>query len=148
VGAWYPARVNELHPTTWRVLRALRAGARLSRNRHFALFQDRHTRRAITLHRFLQSVVRDVEAHGEGLEVSLVADAAGLPSGDRFALKVHFPRLHGRRVAYLSAFELHLLVEDAPHVASALEAALGQPLPAEDPVPGEPAHSEPDDPLV
>ncbi len=122
--------MNELHPTTWRVLRALRAGARLSRNRHFALFQDRHTRRAITLHRFLQSVGRDVEAHGEGLEVSLVEAPT---SGERFALKVHFPRLHGRRIAFLSAFELHLLVEDAPHVARALEAALGQPLPADEP---------------
>jgi len=127
-------RVNDLHPTTWRVLRALRAGARLSRNRHFALFEDRHTRRAITLHRFLSSVAEDVLAHGEGLEVTLLE--APLRPADRFALEIRFPRLHGRRTAYLSAFELSLLAEDAPGVAPILEAALGRALPAMD-VPSE-----------
>ncbi|MEZ4465009.1 MAG: hypothetical protein R3F60_30125 [bacterium] len=116
------------HPTTVRVLRALRAGARLSRNRHFVLYEDPHTRRAIALHRYLRSVVRDVEQHGDGLEVERLERPAS--PGRRFALQVRFPRLHGRRVAYLSAFELSLLVEDAPHVARILEACLGEPLPA------------------
>lgn len=100
-----------MHPTTWQALRALRAGARLSRNRHFYLFKDPRVQRAVKLHRYLESVARDVEAHAEHIEVSVVGE------GDRCSLRIDFPLIHGRRTAYLSAAELALLAERAPHVA-------------------------------
>lgn len=117
---------DDLHPTTWAVLRALRAGVPLSRNKHFDLFQDARVRKAIRLHRFLESVVKDVERCGETAQVQVVErDPA-----HRFALRVDFPRVHGHRTVYLSQFELRLLGEHAPDVARLLSDMLDGPRPA------------------
>jgi len=106
----------ELHPTTWAVLRALRAGARISRNRHFYLHTDPRVRRAMQLHRFLRSVVHDVRTYPDELRVERL-----VPNGHRdLALRIEFPLLRGRRIAYLAAFELELLANDAPEVARLL----------------------------
>ncbi len=104
---------SPLHPTTWATLRMLRAGARLSRNRHFYLFQDPRARRALRLYRYLQSVVRDVERCSDTLSVTRV--------DGRYALRVEFPLLRGHRTAHLSEFELRLLADEAPQVATMLE---------------------------
>lgn len=114
-----PAPPDALHPTTWRVLRALRSGARLSRNRNFYLFQDPRARRAIQLHRYLESIIRDVRAHGREVEVSRVPAGEDGTAGE-FALRVDFPVLHGHRTCYLSRLELELLAEQAPEVGRLL----------------------------
>lgn len=117
-----PAAPHGLHPTTWMVLRALRSGARLSRNRNFYLFQDPRARRAIELHRYLESIIRDVRAHGREVEVRRVAaDEQGAGS---FALRVDFPLLHGHRTCYLSRLELDLLAEQSPEVGRLLRTRL------------------------
>ena len=87
----------------------------MSRNRHFYLYQHPQTRRAIRLHRYLQSVVRDVERYADELSVECV-------EGDRYALRIEFPIINGRRTAYLRSFELELLAEHAPQVAELLQA--------------------------
>lgn len=117
-----PAPPAGLHPTTWMVLRALRSGARLSRNRNFYLFQDPRARRAIQLHRYLESIIRDVRAHGQDVEVRRVAGVDG--TAGAFALRVDFPLLHGHRTCYLSELELTLLAEQAPAVGRLLERRL------------------------
>ena len=110
-----------LHPTTWAVLRALRAGRPVSRNRHYDLYRRPEVRRARDLHRFLASVAADAQAHPEQVEVTPAAlDEAG--ASGRYALRIDFPRLNGRRTAYLTAFELELLAEQAPEVAELLAA--------------------------
>ncbi len=114
-----------LHPTTWTVLRALRSGARLSRNRNFYLFQDPRARRAIQLHRYLESVIRDVRACGEDVEVRRVVPEEAGAAGP-FALRVDFPLLHGHRTCYLSRLELSLLAEQAPAVGRLLAARLDE----------------------
>lgn len=112
---------QSLHPTTWAVLRALRAGRPLSRNRHYELYRRPEVRRARDLHRFLTSVAADVQAYPDQLQVTPAqVDAVG--EADRYALRIDFPRLNGRRTAYLSAFELELLAEQAPEVAELLAA--------------------------
>lgn len=126
---------EDLHPTTWRMLRALRAGVPISRNRHFALFQDAHVRRAVELHRFLRSVAEDVRRYADQLTVS----ASRPQDGERgaHALRLDFERLHGRRTAYLTDFELTLLAEDSPQVAQLLRARIaGANAPATDPASG------------
>lgn len=129
-----PPPPDGLHPTTWAVLRALRSGARLSRNRNFYLFQDPRARRAIKLHRYLDSVVRDVRAQQGQVSVDLVesAEAAG-----QIALRVEFPVINGRRTAYLSAAELALIAERAPEVAELLSAQLDPAQLEDDRMPGE-----------
>lgn len=102
-----------LHPTTWATLRMLRAGAKLSRNRHFYLFKDPRARKALRLHRYLESVVRDVERCADTLEVARV--------DGRYALRLDFPLLRGHRTAYLSGLELRLLADRAPQIAELLE---------------------------
>ncbi|MFN3198757.1 MAG: hypothetical protein ACE366_10160 [Bradymonadia bacterium] len=109
-----------LDPTTWAVLRALRGGARISRNKHFALFEDPKVRRALKIHRYLRSVVRDIERFPDAVQVK----AVGHPEGDNFTLRIEIPSLRGRRTAYLSSTELHLLAQDAPEVAQLLERLL------------------------
>jgi hypothetical protein len=111
-------RPGELHPTTWRVLSALRAGARLSRNRHFYLYADPRVRHAEKLHRFLRSVLRDVRAHPEHVRVERVVH------GDQVALRIEIPQVAGRRVAFLRPFEIELLAAEAPEVARVLTDAL------------------------
>ncbi|MCA9541986.1 MAG: hypothetical protein KC620_23980 [Myxococcales bacterium] len=111
----------KMHPTTWSVLRALRAGARLSRNRHFYLFEDPRARRAIKLHRFLASVERDVRARAGELSVSIVDDAG---HAGQYALRLDFPTLHGRRTVFLTQAELKLLGEQAPEIGALLSARL------------------------
>ncbi len=101
-----------LHPTTWATFRMLRAGARLSRNRHFYLFEDPRARRGLRLHRYLKSVVADVERYAETMAVTR--------TDDRYALRLDFPLLRGHRTAYLSGVELELLAEQAPQVAQLL----------------------------
>lgn len=108
----------ELHPTTWRMLRALRAGVRLSRNRHYALFEDAHVRRAIELHRFLRSIAADVRRHAGALTVQTLEP--GDAQRGEYAVRLDIRRLHGTRTAYLTDFELALLAEDAPEVAEIL----------------------------
>lgn len=103
---------QRMHPTTWATLRALRGGAQLSRNRHFNLFEDPRARRALRMHRYLMSIVADLEANEGELTVTTVEDAEG-----RYALRLEFPCLHGHRVAFLSELELELLAEDAPAIA-------------------------------
>lgn len=110
---------RDLHLVTWRTLRALRAGARLSRNRHFDLFNDPRARRAIRLHRYLIGLARDVRAHGHEMTVTVVGGDEG-----NVALCIELPTLHGRRTAYLSRTELDLLAEEAPGVALLLGAHL------------------------
>lgn len=112
-----------LHPTTWAVLRALRSGARLSRNRNFYLFQDPRARRAIQLHRYLESIIRDVRACGDAVEVRRVEPGEAETAGP-FALRVDFPLLHGHRTCYLDRLELDLLAEQAPAVGRLLAARL------------------------
>lgn len=112
-----------IHPTTWMVLRALRSGARLSRNRNFYLFEDPRARRAIKLHRYLEGLIRDVKAAGDQISVHIV-DGCETPRD--VALRIDFPVLHGHRTAYLSRIELRLLAEQAPEVAHAISAALDE----------------------
>lgn len=110
-----------IHPTTWMVLRALRSGARLSRNRNFYLFEDPRARRAIKLHRYLEGLIRDVRAAADQISVHIV-DGGRTPRD--VALRLDFPVLHGHRTAYLSRIELRLLAEVAPEVAHLISAAL------------------------
>ena len=112
-------RPNEMHPTTWRILRSLRSGARLSRNRHFALYQDPWARRAIRLHRYLESVEAAVRDHHSKLSVSEVhrEDVVG-----PYALKIEFPVVRGTRTAYLRKVEIEFLAQEAPEVARLLMA--------------------------
>jgi hypothetical protein len=112
-------RPPEVPPTTWRVLHALQAGARLSRNRHFWLYTDPQVRRAEKIHRFLRSIVRDVRAHPGPLRVEAVPGEGG-----QVALRIEIPQVGGHRVAYLRPFELELLAAEAPEVADALRGAL------------------------
>ncbi len=109
------------HPMTWAVLRALRGGAKLSRNRHFSLFQDPRARKALRLHRYLESVVRDVRAYQEDLSV-FRAIKPGLAG--EYALRIEFPIINGHRTAYLRHQELRLLAEDEPEVAMLLNRRL------------------------
>ena len=104
----------DMHPITWRVFQALRAGAPLSRNRNFNLFRDPRARRALTLYRYLRSVAKDVRANAESLTVHEIDD--GETVGE-FALRLDFPVLHGHRTAYLRSTELALLAQDEPEVA-------------------------------
>ncbi|MEE2787019.1 MAG: hypothetical protein VX589_06740 [Myxococcota bacterium] len=108
---------QEIHPTTLRVLNALRAGVRLSRNQNFALFKDARARQGLRLYRYLRSVAADVRAYGERLTVTVVepTDVAG-----DIALRIDIPRLNGHRTAYLRPVELELLAEDAPEIAEIL----------------------------
>lgn len=127
-----------MHPTTWAVLRALRSGARLSRNRNFYLFEDPRARRAIKLHRYLDSVVRDVRAQQGQVSVEIVehTEHAG-----QIALRVEFPVINGRRTAYLSSTELALIAERAPEVAALLSAQVDPAMLSE--AEGAPARDEP-----
>ena len=77
------ARKPPLHPTTLRTLRMLRAGARLSRNRHFSFFEDPRARRGLRLHRYLSSIVKDVERYSDTMSVAYV--------DGRYALRIDFP---------------------------------------------------------
>lgn len=108
----------DLHPTTWRMLRALRAGVRISRNRHYALFQDAHVRRAVELHRFLRSIARDVERNADALSIEVLPPDA--PDRGGYVVRLEVRRLHGSRTAYLTAIELALLAEDTPQIAALL----------------------------
>jgi hypothetical protein len=112
-----------MHPTTWTILRSLRSGARLSRNRHYALYQDPRARRAIRLHRYLESVEHAVREHESEISVSVVdrEDTAG-----PYALRIEFPLLRGTRTAYLRETELEFLAEEAPEVARVLTARMGR----------------------
>ena len=103
-----------MHPLTWKILQALRGGARLSRNRNYSLFKDPHARRGLRLYRFLQSVVKDVRAHADDIQVTRTVDEDH-PS--EFELRLDFPVIHGRRTTYLKASELELVAQDAPEVA-------------------------------
>lgn len=109
---------ERLHPTAWAVLRALRAGAPLSRNKHFALFQDARIRKALRLHRYLESVARDVERHPDELRVEAL-------EGGQWRLRIEIPTLHGRRIAHLTAWELERLAEISPEVAASLRRLAG-----------------------
>jgi len=109
---------EKLHPTAWAVFRALRAGVRLSRNRHFALFKDARVRKALRLHRYLASVAADVGAHPDELVAEQVDDA-------HWRLRIEVPTLHGRRVAHLTDWELCLLAEISPAVAELLRRRAG-----------------------
>jgi hypothetical protein len=109
---------DHLHPTAWAVFRALRAGVRISRNKHFALFQDARIRKALRLHRYLASVAADVTAHPDELVAEPVDDA-------HWQLRIEVPTLHGRRVAHLTDWELTLLAEISPTVADLLRRRAG-----------------------
>lgn len=109
---------EHLHPTAWAVFRALRAGARLSRNKHFTLFQDARIRKALRLHRYLTSVAADVMAHPDDLQVEPVDDG-------HWRLRIEVATLHGRRIAHLTDWELSLLAEISPAVADLLRCRAG-----------------------
>lgn len=134
---------DALHPSTWAMLRALRAGRGLSRNRHFALFARPEIKKALQIHRFLNSVVTDLErADGEVRVARLPRppeaqataglgsehDATAQPGASRAAgtcgLRIELAHLHGRRTVYLSGWELALLAEQAPEVALRLDRLL------------------------
>ena len=108
---------DDLHPTTWQILQALRSGIRLSRNRHYQLFRDPYARRGLKLYRYLQSVIRDVRLYAHELSVQEVID--GKQAG-AYALRLTFPMIHGHRTAYLREMELTLLAQDAPEIAAML----------------------------
>lgn len=110
-----------IHPTTWTVLRALCSAAPPSRNRNFYLFEDPRARHALKLHRYLESIIRDVRAAGDDLSVRIV-DGCRTPRDP--ALKVDMPVPHGHRTAYLSRIELRLLAEQAPEIAHRLSAQI------------------------
>jgi hypothetical protein len=143
-----PAPRPPPHPLTWQVLRALLAGRALSRNRHFALYQDPHAREARRLHRLLRSVARDLErAEGhihlsplgpEPVDGALLAavlgtappeEGAGLlawahaEGGARLDLRLDLPRIRGHRSVTLAAWELALLRWAWPAAAARLPAA-------------------------
>jgi hypothetical protein len=109
---------EHLHPTAWAVFRALRAGAHISRNKHFALFQDARIRKALRLHRYLTSVAADVTAHPDDLQVDSIDD-------DHWRLRIEVATLHGRRIAHLTDWELSLLAEISPTVAELLRSRAG-----------------------
>lgn len=111
-------RPTSFHPLTLYWYRALQGGARLSRNRHFELFKDPRVREALRLHRYLKSIARDVEEQADSVSVS-VCDEKGV-----WMLRVEYPQVYGRRVAYLKQHELKLLAEIAPQVAQLLSLAL------------------------
>ena len=113
-----PTAEEHLHPTAWAVFRALRAGARLSRNKHFALFQDKRIRKALRLHRYLASVASDLLAHPDDLRVDAVTDA-------HWRVRIEVPTVHGRRIAHLTDWELTLLIELSPAVADLLRTRAG-----------------------
>ena len=103
-----------MHPLTWKILQALRGGARLSRNRNYALFKNPHARRGLRLFRFLNSVVEDVRSNAHHIKVTRTVDE---DDASQFALRLEFPVIHGRRTTYLKASELRLVAQDAPEVA-------------------------------
>ena len=107
-------RPDDIHPVTWRVLCALRAGTKLSRNKNFTLFKDPMARRGLRLFRYLRSVAEDIKHFGEELSVESVG-SEDEPAD--FALRIEFPLIHGKRTAYLRAGELELLAQDEPEVA-------------------------------
>jgi len=111
-------RPSDMHPITWRVLQALRSGAQLSRNRNFNLFRDPNARRGLRIHRYLQSVISDIQTHADALSVAKieVEDTTG-----EFALKLDFPVVHGHRTAYLRTSELILIAQTAPEVAALID---------------------------
>ncbi len=110
-------RPADFHPLTWHWYRALRGGARLSRNRHFELYKNPRVLEALRLHRYLKGVARDVSENADSVTVTVCDDGVS-------ALRVEFPQVHGRRVAYLKPRELRLLAEMAPLVAHLLSQAL------------------------
>ena len=114
-------RPTGMHPVTWRILRSLRSGARLSRNRHYALYQDPRARRAIRLHHYLESVEQAVREHHTEISVAQVErdDTVG-----PYELRIDFPVLRGTRTAYLREQELEFLAEEAPEIARLLTARL------------------------
>ncbi len=113
-----PLSLESLHPTAVAVLRALRAGAPLSRNKHFALFQDPRIHRALKLHRYLTSVARDVTNHPDQLQVERFDDG-------QWRLRIEVTMLHGRRIAHLTDWELSRLAEISPKVAALLRERAG-----------------------
>lgn len=120
----------DLHPTTWRMLRALRAGVRISRNRHYALFQDANVRRAIELHRFIRSIAADVQRGADAVTIDVLAPDAAQRGG--YLVRLDIRRLHGTRTAYLTEVELNLLAEDAPEVGALLAQARRDAMGAQD----------------
>ena len=108
--------LDQIHPTTLRILKALRGGAKLSRNRHFSLFRDPKARQGLRLFHYLKSVADDVREHRRELNVALVEDDD--TSVGEIALRIDIPLLNGHRTAYLRRIEFELLAEDAPEVAA------------------------------
>ena len=88
-------QLDEIHPTTLRILKALRGGAKLSRNRHFSLFRDPKARQGLRLFHYLRSVADDVREHQSRLNVAVVGDEE-MSVGD-IALKIDIPLLNGHR---------------------------------------------------
>ena len=117
-------QLDEIHPTTLRILKALRGGAKLSRNRHFSLFRDPKARQGLRLFHYLRSVADDVREHHNRLNVAVVGDEE-MSVGD-IALKIDIPLLNGHRTAYLRRVEFELLAEDAPEVAALIVQHLPQ----------------------
>ena len=108
---------DDLHPTTWQILQALRSGIHLSRNRHYQLFRDPYARRGLKLYRYLQSVISDIRKYSHELSVQEID--GGRETGD-YALRLTFPMIHGHRTAYLRETELALLAQDDPEIAAIL----------------------------
>ena len=113
-----PSSVSDsFHPKTWRILSALRAGEKLSRNRNFFLFKDPRARRALDLHRLLDSVARDLRRNPETVVVERVNRST---SDGRFSVRIEMPVLHGRRTVYLSPIEFELLSQASPEIVDVL----------------------------
>lgn len=112
----------DIHPTTWKVFRALQGGAKLSRNKHFYLFKDPLARAALRLHRYLESVIADVRRCQQDLSVSVVHGPDSTTG--QYALRIEFPLVNGHRTAYLRSVELKLLADRAPDLAHFLSAQL------------------------
>lgn len=91
----------------------LREEPGFSRNRHFLALSSPEGRRALRIHHHLRSLERD-----------LVAGSRATLFHEEHRVRIELRGKRGRRIAWLSRAELHLLCE-----SEAVRAALGEPPP-------------------
>ena len=87
------------------------AGAALSRNRNFDLYEPRAARRLLRLHRWLRQLERDLRSCATRGDVRLRDEST---SARAIVLELTIPSLSFRRTVYLAADELSLLRESEP----------------------------------
>ncbi len=89
-----------------------RAGAALSRNRNFDLYEPKAARRVLRLHLWLKQLERDLRRCAVDGEVRLLRDESASPRA--IVLELTIPSLRFRRTVYLDEDELGLLQESGP----------------------------------